>query len=87
MDFIHPGATGRGAEARNENDHPSNFGARGPPIEPLGRRINDAARALGVCRSTIYSLANAGKIRLVHIAVRTVVDFASLKALFDHEAT
>jgi excisionase family DNA binding protein len=85
MDFLDPGATGRRPGVNSQSDRPSNFGPRGPPIEPLGLRINDAARALGVCRSTIYNLAAAGKIKIIRIGGRSIVDFASLKALFDTE--
>jgi len=36
-------------------------------------RVQDACRALGVGRSTLYKLAGNGKLRLVRIGGRTVV--------------
>jgi excisionase family DNA binding protein len=36
-------------------------------------RINDAARKLSVSRSTLYALANKGKLKVIKIAGRTLV--------------
>jgi hypothetical protein len=38
-----------------------------------GRRVNDAARAIGVCRQTLYNLRKIGKIKFVKVAGRTIV--------------
>jgi hypothetical protein len=84
MDFIQPSATGRRPGAGGQTNL-SSFGPRGPPIEPLGLRINDAARAIGVCRSTIYNLAATHKIKIIKVNGRAIVDYASLKKLFDEE--
>jgi excisionase family DNA binding protein len=40
---------------------------------PKARRIPEACRVLGISRATLYKLAAQGKVRLVHIAGRTVV--------------
>jgi excisionase family DNA binding protein len=64
--------------------HPGSTGRA--PIEPLGMRVNDAAQAIGVCRSTIYNWANTGRIKIIHVGKKAIVDYASLKALFDVEA-
>ncbi len=48
---------------------------------PRAYRVPDACRALGVCRSTLYKLASAGKLRLVRIGGRTVVPLAEVDRL------
>ena len=50
---------------------------------PLSYSIPDAAQAIGVGRSTIYELLNAGRIQSVHIGKRRLVLADSLKALLD----
>jgi excisionase family DNA binding protein len=51
------------------------------PELPKARRIPDACRALGVCRSTLYKLAAQNKIKLVRIAGRTVVPESEIDRL------
>lgn len=48
---------------------------------PRAYRVPDACRALGVCRSTLYKLAGARKLRLVRIGGRTVVPCAEIERL------
>jgi excisionase family DNA binding protein len=45
------------------------------------RRIPEACEALGICRSTLYKLAAQNKLRLVHIAGRTVVPESEIDRL------
>ena len=45
----------------------------GTDSRPVAWRVDDAARQLGVGRSSIYKLAGEGKLRLVRIAGRTTV--------------
>jgi hypothetical protein len=40
---------------------------------PKARRVNDACRALGIGRTSLYKLASEGKIKLVHVLGRTLV--------------
>ncbi len=47
----------------------------------MARRVPDACHALGIGRSTIYKLAAEGKIKLVHIAGRTVVPESEIARL------
>jgi excisionase family DNA binding protein len=61
-------------------------GKQAPTIspEPIALRINDACRAIGVGRTTIYKLAAEGKLRLVRVAGRTLVLRANLVALIEN---
>ena len=45
------------------------------------RRINDAADALGICKSTIYKLERQKKLRLVRILGRTLVPESEIERL------
>jgi excisionase family DNA binding protein len=51
------------------------------PIERRALRVNDAAKAYGVGRSTIYKLMNEGKLATAKIAGRRVVLRDSAEAL------
>ena len=48
----------------------------------LAYRVNDACHIAGIGRTSLYKLATEGKLRLVKVAGRTLVDAASLRALF-----
>lgn len=50
--------------------------------EPLGYRVDEACKVAGIGRTSLYKLANEGKIRLVKVAGRTIVDGESLRAIF-----
>jgi excisionase family DNA binding protein len=57
-------------------------GRAGPsPNAPKARRINDACRAIGISRTTIYKLAGEGKIKLVHVLGRTLVPESEIERL------
>ncbi|MDI3309537.1 MAG: helix-turn-helix domain-containing protein [Acetobacteraceae bacterium] len=43
--------------------------------------MSDASAACGLSRSTLYRHAAAGRLRLVRVGGRTLVDAASLRAL------
>lgn len=60
-----------------------------PPTahEPIAYRIEDAMRVIGLGRTSLYALANEGKLRMVKVAGRTLVDAASLRALVGKAAT
>jgi excisionase family DNA binding protein len=47
----------------------------------LTHTLNDACRISGLSRSTLYRHATAGRLRLVKVGGRTLVDAASLRAL------
>ncbi len=51
--------------------------------QPLTLRINDAAKALGIGRSSIYRLINQGKLRTVKIAGRTLVPATEVHRIVD----
>lgn len=50
-------------------------------MEPLAVSINSAAQALGVGRSSVYSLIKAGKLEAIKIGRRTLLTIASIKRL------
>ena len=52
-----------------------------PAADPLAYTLNDATAACGLSRSTLYRHAKAGRLRLVKVGGRTLVDAASLRAL------
>ena len=51
------------------------------PNAPLAYRIRDACQVIGLGTTSIYKLAGEGKLRLVKVAGRTLVDAASLRSL------
>ena len=50
-------------------------------MEPLCLSINDTAHALGIGRTKIYELINAGQLETVKIGRRTLVRIASIRAI------
>lgn len=50
-------------------------------MEPLAVSINSAAKALGIGRSSIYSLIKEGKLEAIKIGRRTLLTTASIKRL------
>lgn len=49
--------------------------------EPLNVAITEAARLLGVGRSTIYDLMNDGRLKSIRLGTRRLVTLASVRAL------
>ena len=56
-------------------------GASAKRMEPLAVSILDAARLTSLCRSTIYELLKAGKLRSIKVGGRHLVDYGSIKDL------
>ncbi len=52
-------------------------------MDPINLSIIDAARALGVGRSKLYELINAGQLETVKLGTRTLVRVASIRAFSD----
>ncbi|WP_420723932.1 helix-turn-helix domain-containing protein [Hwanghaeella sp. LZ110] len=52
-------------------------------MEPLTTSVNDAAKALGVGRTSIYALIGEGRIETVKLGRRTLVKVASLRKLIN----
>jgi excisionase family DNA binding protein len=50
-------------------------------MEPLCLSINDTAQTLGIGRTKIYELINAGQLETVKIGRRTLVRTASVRAV------
>jgi excisionase family DNA binding protein len=49
-------------------------------MEPVCASINETVRALGVGRTKVYELINAGRLETVKIGRRTLVRTASIRA-------
>lgn len=54
---------------------------RSKAAAPLVYTLNDAAAASGLSRSTLYRHGKEGRLRLVKVGGRRLVDAASLRAL------
>lgn len=52
-------------------------------MDPINLSIIDAARALGVGRSKLYELINAGQLDTVKLGTRTLVRVTSIRAFSD----
>jgi excisionase family DNA binding protein len=52
-------------------------------IEPLTVSVSDAARALGIGRTTAYLLITRGDLKVVRLGRRTLVRTDSIRALVD----
>ncbi|UNC14057.1 helix-turn-helix domain-containing protein [Acidiphilium multivorum] len=50
-------------------------------MEPLAVSINSAAKALGIGRSSVYSLIKEGRLEVIKIGRRTLLTTASIKRL------
>lgn len=50
---------------------------------PRARRINDACRAIGISRTSLYNLAAKGQISLVRVAGRTLVPESEIDRLVE----
>ena len=50
-------------------------------MEPVCVSVNEARQALGVGRTKLYELINAGKLRVVRLGRRTLVSTESLREL------
>lgn len=51
------------------------------PLDPICVRVNDAARMIGVGRTTLYALIAAGEVEAVKIGKATRITTASLRDL------
>ena len=50
-------------------------------MEPICASVNDTARVLGIGRTKVYELINAGRLETVKIGRRTLVRTASIRAI------
>jgi excisionase family DNA binding protein len=55
-------------------------------LDTIAVSINDAARALGLGRTSIYSLINEGKLEARKLGRRTLVTTVSIRLLIDGAA-
>lgn len=63
---------------------------RGQPmpleVERLAFRVKDACTAAGIGRTTLYKLAKEGRLRLIKVGGRTLIDAGSLRALISGQS-
>jgi excisionase family DNA binding protein len=52
-------------------------------LEPLALSVNDAARALGLGRTSIYAMIGDGRLEIFKLGRRTLIKTASIRRLFD----
>ena len=52
-------------------------------MQPITCSVNDAARAIGVSRATLYNYLSAGKVESVRIGGRRLVKIASVRKLVE----
>jgi excisionase family DNA binding protein len=55
-------------------------------MEPILLSIPDACRVLGIGRSKLYELINAGRLDIVKIGRRTLIRAASIRVLAENIA-
>lgn len=53
------------------------------PLEPLAVRISTAMQLIGVRRSTVYALIEAGELRTVKLGRATLITMSSLRRLVE----
>jgi excisionase family DNA binding protein len=54
-----------------------------PNVLPVAYRIDDAARALGLSRSSIYEMVSHGRLTAVKIAGRTLIPATEIRRIVD----
>lgn len=52
-------------------------------MEPLAVSVNDAARALGLGRTSIYAMIGDGRLEIFKLGRRTLIKTASIRRLVD----
>jgi excisionase family DNA binding protein len=55
-------------------------------MEVISTPINEAARSIGIGRTTIYKLIAEGRLKTVKIGRRTLIKTDSIRALVDQAA-
>jgi excisionase family DNA binding protein len=56
------------------------------PVAPVAVRLNDAAKMIGIGRSSLYELINENKLQTVRIAGRRLVPVSAIHELIDKAA-
>ncbi len=73
-------AAGGNRQARRVEAHPCRRGDL-PPADAIAFRIDDACRLSGLGRTTVYGLVRAGRLRLIRVGGRSLIDGDSLRRL------
>lgn len=55
-------------------------------MEPLAVSVNDAAKALGLGRTSIYSMIGDGRLDTFKLGRRTLIKTASIRRLVDTQS-
>lgn len=69
--------------SKHEKPAAGTGGTRFLPRDPIAVTIPEAVRLSGLGRSTLYKLAAAKKIKFKKVGTRTLILFASLRALIE----
>jgi excisionase family DNA binding protein len=75
-----------GVAIRPEQADPIRDRKRSTPKQQRAHRVNDACDVLQISRSHLYTLAAAGKIKLIRIGGRTLVPDAEIDRLVEQGA-
>jgi excisionase family DNA binding protein len=54
-------------------------------VEPLAVSVNDAARVLGLGRTSIYAMIGEGRLETFKLGRRTLIKTASIRRLIDSQ--
>jgi excisionase family DNA binding protein len=55
------------------------------PVEPLALSVNDAARVLGLGRTSIYAMIDDGRLEKFKLGRRTLIKTSSIRRLVDSQ--
>lgn len=68
--------------------HPLAHGqpCRSEPLEPLALSINEAAKVLGLGRTSIYAMLGDGRLESFKLGRRTLIKTASIRRLVNAQA-
>jgi excisionase family DNA binding protein len=75
----------RSVEGSQTEKRLSSDSATREAIERLALSVKDAARLLGLGRSTIYRLIGEGELQTIKLGNRTLIKMASLRSLIDDQ--
>jgi excisionase family DNA binding protein len=54
-------------------------------VEPLAISVNDAARVLGLGRTSIYAMIGSGRLETFKLGRRTLIKTSSIRRLVDSQ--
>ncbi len=54
-------------------------------MDPIAVSVKDAAKALGIGRTSIYALIRDGRLEVIKLGRRTLIKVASIRRLIDRQ--